>query len=47
LLIGITVPQALSVALLGRAVSTLTILVLGPIYSGVLLNHMRKPKKTN
>lgn len=40
LLIGITIPQALSVALLGRAVSTVTILVLGPIYSGILLKHL-------
>lgn len=44
-LIGITVPQALAVALLGRAVSTVTILVLGPIYSGILLRHINMKNK--
>jgi len=42
LLIGITVPQALAVALIGRAISTITIIILGPIYSGILLNHAKK-----
>lgn len=43
-ILGITVPEALAVALLSRAISTITILILGPIYSGILLNHYHKGK---
>jgi uncharacterized membrane protein YbhN (UPF0104 family) len=38
-IIGVTVPQALAVAISGRVISTATILILGPIYSGILLKH--------
>ena len=43
LTIGIGTAEALSVALLGRAVSLTVLFVLGPIYSYILLN--RKPTK--
>jgi len=42
LLIGITIPEALAVALLGRAISTITIMILGPVYSAILLNKSDK-----
>jgi uncharacterized protein (TIRG00374 family) len=42
LIIGITPVQSLSVAILGRVVSVITIFTLGPIFSYLLLKH--KPK---
>ncbi|MGE0793442.1 MAG: lysylphosphatidylglycerol synthase transmembrane domain-containing protein [Candidatus Woesearchaeota archaeon] len=39
LIIGITPPQALAVAILGRVVGIIVIFTLGPIYSYILLKH--------
>ncbi len=44
LVIGIGPPQALAVALLNRAVGTVVILVLGPIFSYVLFKHVSSRK---
>ena len=43
-LIGITLTQAVAATILGRAIGLITIFILGPIFSYILLKHKPEPK---